>query len=92
MTMPIPDGSVIITPTQMYTEIQAANAKIDHLTAILDPAVRDMQSDISDHETRIRTLEATGHQSTSRDKVIYAIAGFVGSGLIALIAAWITTH
>lgn len=77
MSAQIPDGSVIVTPTQMYSEIQAANSKIDHLTAILDPAVQDMRHDIADHESRIRTLEQWRWKAAGVAATVLALGGVV---------------
>src|SRR3546814_8406037 len=58
MTTPfIPDGSVIITPAQMYGEMQAMRTSLEHLTATLDPFTVDVRKDIADHEARIRSIE-----------------------------------
>jgi len=35
----IPQGSVLITPNEMYREIQAIGKKVDHLSTVVDPAL-----------------------------------------------------
>lgn len=42
----IPQGSVVITPTEMYREIQDVGKKVDHLTDVLDPAITSVREDI----------------------------------------------
>lgn len=56
--MPIPDGSVVITPGQMYTELQAMRKSVDNLATTVDPALNEIRRDVSDHETRMRIVEA----------------------------------
>lgn len=84
MTAQIPDGSVIVTPTEMYAEIRAANQKIDHLATLLDPAVQDIRHDVADHETRIRSLE---HR-------VWRAAGMatVAASVIALAVEYVASH
>lgn len=58
MTMPIPDGSVVITPAQMYRQIGDLAEAVRDLKGAVDPALTDIRHDVTDHETRIRTIEA----------------------------------
>lgn len=60
----MPSGSVIITPGQMYNEIQAMGKKLDHLAAVIDPAFSSIRDDVrelrdahGDHEVRLRSIE-----------------------------------
>jgi hypothetical protein len=55
--MPIPDGSVIITPAQMYQQIGDLADAVRDLKGAVDPALRDVRHDIADHETRLRAQE-----------------------------------
>lgn len=64
MSAVIPDGSVIITPTEMYREQQATHQAVRDVSGKLDSALSDharrmdgTDKDIADHETRIRGLE-----------------------------------
>lgn len=57
MTTPIPDGSVIITPSQMYQQIGDLANAIRDLKGVVDPAVAEIRHDVSDHETRLRVIE-----------------------------------
>lgn len=57
MTVEMPAGSVVITPTQMYGEIRDMKEQVQHLVNVVDPALTDIRSDVSDHEGRIRGLE-----------------------------------
>jgi hypothetical protein len=55
--MPIPDGSVIITPAQMYQQIGDLAGAVRDLKAVVDPAMTSVRHDVADHETRLRTQE-----------------------------------
>lgn len=50
---PIPDGSVVITPAEMYREQRATHAAVQQLAARLDR----VPTQIADHEARLRTVE-----------------------------------
>ncbi|CAK7284928.1 hypothetical protein ACNFR7_01320 [Streptomyces sp. RM1] len=55
---PIPDGSVIITPTEVYAEVRATYDAVKSVSSKLDSLpVADHARMLNDHETRIRTLE-----------------------------------
>ncbi|MCF2531762.1 hypothetical protein [Yinghuangia soli] len=59
---PIPDGSVIITPTEVYRELRATHDAVRDVAAKLDGIAQDIgdhTETIEDHETRIRALERT---------------------------------
>jgi hypothetical protein len=56
-SMRIPDGSVVITPTQMYQEIRETHDLVKDVAAKLDPALTEIRNDIADHEGRIRGIE-----------------------------------
>lgn len=53
----LPPGSVIITPTQMYVELQDMGKKLDHLASVIDPTLTTIRDDVKDHEERVRSLE-----------------------------------
>jgi hypothetical protein len=74
---PIPEGSVIITPSQMYAEIRAMHASVEKLANTVDPALSDIRSDVRDHETRIRGIERRMWQ------VAGAVALIAGGGAAA---------
>lgn len=42
----IPHGSVVITPTEMYTEMRAVRDEVRHLVAIVDPALTEVRTDL----------------------------------------------
>lgn len=46
----MPQGAVVITPTQMYMEMQSIGKKVDHLTSVIDP----WQSSISNQINTVR--------------------------------------
>ena len=60
----MPPGSVIITPAQMYSEIRTMSEKVDHLAAVIDPALSTIREDLgevrvvqADHESRLRAID-----------------------------------
>lgn len=60
----LPAGSAVITPNQMYAEIQAIGRKVDHLSDVVDPALTEIRRDLAgEHErgtlldARVRVLE-----------------------------------
>lgn len=55
-----PDPHVIITPGQMYQEVQQVSRLVSRIDGKLDGILvdnREIKSDVSDHEARIRALE-----------------------------------
>src|SRR5690348_15447382 len=74
MTMPIPDGSVVITPRQMYDQIgelaQAVRGVSEDVRAVksaVDPAIAEVRSDIV--EVKSRTAAAEGEQTRLATRV-----------------------
>lgn len=58
MTVEAPPGSVIVTPTKMYEELQAVGKKVDHLAAILDPSLAQIRAEVSENKERIAVITA----------------------------------
>lgn len=63
----IPDGSVVITPTEMYREMLATHQTVQLMSGKLDAALMDQgrrlddhDKDLGDHETRLRHAELNG--------------------------------
>lgn len=50
---PIPDGSVVITPNEVYAEVRATREAVGELTRKLD----QVPAQVDDHEKRLRSLE-----------------------------------
>lgn len=76
-TARIPEGSVIITPTEMYSEMRSIGQKIDHLSAVMDPAVTELRGDISELKAEQSTQR---ERLSSLDRRVYAI-GAVAAAL-----------
>ena len=57
VTRTVPEGSVVITPTAMYMEIQSLGVEVRHMATLLDPALKDLRDAVKDHEIRIRAAE-----------------------------------
>ena len=60
----LPEGAVIITPNEMYREMQAIAKNVDRLATILDPSLAEIRVDlvevktqVSSQDGRLRTLE-----------------------------------
>lgn len=70
MTMPIPDGSVIITPSQMYSEIRQTREAVDRLTATVDPTMTDIRSDAAALALAFSTHVAESVKDASRLTVV----------------------
>lgn len=54
----LPQGSVVITPNEMYREMQDISRKVDHLTSVLDPWQAEVRSDIGDTKTQLAEMVA----------------------------------
>jgi hypothetical protein len=54
----LPPGSVIITPNQMYAEMQDIGRKVDHLADIVDPAIAQLRTDITEVEKHVAVITA----------------------------------
>jgi hypothetical protein len=81
MSIPIPDGSVIITPTEMYREQVATHQAVQTMSNKLDSAL----DKVGDHESRIRSLER-------RFWIGMGVAITVSAGASGLIAQAIAHH
>ncbi|MEV0698223.1 hypothetical protein AB0I53_09925 [Saccharopolyspora sp. NPDC050389] len=75
--MPPPDSGVTITLSQMYGEMQAMHGEVREMRTELRAGL----ATVSDHETRLRTLE----------RKVWAAAGasgILGAIITALLAAY----
>lgn len=92
MTMPIPDGSVVITPAQMYGEIQETRKSVDRLVATVDPSLSDIRSDVDQHRHDIDKLfesrNRAREQLTAINTKLNAAWAFIG--LICTVAGVVT--
>ena len=76
----IPDGSVVITPTQQYSKLEAVEKGLDALTAAVTSLTATVTTQatserktLDDHETRLRAVERRMWMATG-------VAAFLGSG------------
>lgn len=70
----IPEGSVVITPTEMYRELRDTHDEVKALSASVNDLSESLRNIVGDHESRIRALE----------KMVWRAAGaaaVVGAGL-----------
>lgn len=72
---PIPDGSVIITPTEMYAEMRATHTAVQGIASKLD----GIPDKLSDHEARLRAVERAVWRAAGAATVLGAGAGYVAS-------------
>src|SRR5262245_31917480 len=54
----LPPGSAVITPNQMYAEMQEIGRKVDHLADIVDPSLARLAADITEVEKQIVAVVA----------------------------------
>lgn len=50
----LPDGSVIITPNEVYREMQDISRKVDNLAAIVDPALTQLRADVAETQSAVQ--------------------------------------
>lgn len=88
----IPEGSVVITPTEMYREMLATHQAVRDVASKLDSTQADsvrriesLEKDYSDHETRLRGLER-------RVWMAVGVSTAVSGGAAALISQLVTKH
>jgi hypothetical protein len=74
----IPPGSVLITPQQMYAQIGELTTAVRELKSAVDPAMVEVRHDLTDHESRLRQLEARKYVPPT------ALAWAIGVALTAL--------
>lgn len=70
-TTPIPDGSVIITPTEMYAEMRATHTAVQQIASKLD----GVPATLADHESRLRAVEKAVWRAAGAATVLGAAAG-----------------
>lgn len=88
----IPEGSVVITPTEMYREMVDTHRAVQNISTKLDGALSDngrrldgIDKDLVDHETRLRGLER-------RVWMAVGVSTAVSGGAAALISQLVTKH
>ena len=59
-SIPVPDGSVIITPAQQYAELRALTVAVNDLSSKVDPALVTIREDV---------IEVRGHLNDVRADV-----------------------
>lgn len=88
----IPDGSVVITPTEMYREMLATHQAVRDVSGKLDGALDaharrldGIDKDVADHETRLRGLER-------RVWMAVGVSTAVSGGAAALVSQLMMKH
>ena len=82
----IPEGSVVITPTEMYREMLATHQAVRDVSGKLDGALDahsrrldGLDKDVLDHENRLRHAEQTGAAKEDVQKLEQAHGGRLSS-------------
>lgn len=71
-TTPIPDGSVIITPTEVYSEVRATREAVQQLSA----QIGGVPAQLTDHETRLRAVEKLIWRAAGGAMILGGIGGY----------------
>lgn len=79
MTAEVPRGAVVITPTEMYREMQEIGKKVDHLTSVLDPALTELRDDNAENKRAIETLSGEVRRVDGRQKYVAGAAMAFGT-------------
>lgn len=59
MTEPqVPEGSVVITPSQIYEKMESIRDEVRHLSSVVDPALNEVRTGIAANATRIEQIRA----------------------------------
>lgn len=77
--MSVPEGSIIITPAQMYESIQKDIGEIKAGQSDLKVALSSVPATVADHETRLRALERFKY-------LMIGAAAAIGGGSGALVS------
>lgn len=91
MSTPIPEGSVIITPTEVYKEVRDTHQAVQQLVGRVDTFLVTQ----TDHENRLRNVEAAIPENLDqrlsrievRQAMYTAASGFAGTAL-GWFASW----
>jgi hypothetical protein len=75
---PLPPGSAVVSPEQMYAEIRATH---DTVTRI-ELGLQSIPAEMKDHETRLRALERWTWRATGIATAVAAIVG-AAAGLLS---------
>lgn len=66
MSIPIPDGSVVITPTEVYKEVRDTHQAVQQMVGKVDTFI----STQSDHEDRLRKVDGLPDDFTELKKTV----------------------
>lgn len=85
-------ASAVITPNMMYASIQELTARVGHMSAILEPSLAELRSDINDTKVSIAKNEGRIEILTNKINVVSnriytmtgaaAVAGGLGGYII----------
>ena len=82
-SVPIPDGSVIITPAQQYAELRALTDAVRDLSGMVDPTLVGLRSDVDDISADVKEVNA---RISSLEKWRWMVTGALL--LLASLVGW----
>jgi tetrahydromethanopterin S-methyltransferase subunit B len=85
----LPEGAVIITPNEMYREMQDIGRKVDHLTSVIDPSLVQIQDYAATNRERIGELAGQVRALENWRWFVLGIAAIAAPAVAAVISLWI---
>ena len=96
----LPEGAIIVTPTDMYRQLQELAKDVHHITTLLDPSLANLHKEIAEAKSITKTLDiemnkkVDDHEKRIRitERLIWKAAGATGlvSVLIGFAIAWMS--
>jgi hypothetical protein len=88
MTVGIPHGSVVVTPTEMYHELRNVSDELKRLVAVVDPAIAEVRVDVAENKATIAAARAElWAEVRSLDRRLHGVQGrlwFAAGAAVAL--------
>jgi hypothetical protein len=88
-TPTLPEGAVIITPNEMYREMQDIGRKVDHLTTVMDPTLQQIQEHVAQNRERIGELHGQVRALENWRWFVLGIAAIAAPAMAAVISLYI---
>lgn len=77
----VPDGSVVITPRDMYDQLVDNTKAVEKLTEMVGPAISDIRADVAENRSHIVATEKQQIAHGNRLTVIETKVWAFGAGL-----------
>lgn len=80
----VPEGSVVITPREMYAEIEGTRKAVERLVATIDPTLAEIRGDVAAVKQTTDTLTTTQNSNGTRITTleVYLKAAWAVLGLL----------